>query len=98
MCKGSGMIHINMGTMLSMITTDCAISSEMLSKSLHESILGTYNCVSVDGDTSTNDSLCVLANGLAGNAEITSAGPDYDTFLAAMNKMNLVMAPINISV
>ena len=92
MCKGSGMIHINMGTMLSMITTDCAISSEMLSKALHESILGTYNCVSVDGDTSTNDSLCVLANGLAGNAEITSEGADYDTFLAAMNKMNLVMA------
>jgi glutamate N-acetyltransferase/amino-acid N-acetyltransferase len=86
------MIHINMGTMLSMITTDCAISSEMLSKALHESILGTYNCVSVDGDTSTNDSLCVMANGLAGNAEITGPGEDYDTFLAAMNKMNLVMA------
>lgn len=92
MCKGSGMIHINMGTMLSMITTDCAISSEMLSKALHESIQGTYNCVSVDGDTSTNDSLCVLANGLAGNTEITGPGADYDIFLAAMNKMNLVMA------
>ncbi len=92
MCKGSGMIHINMGTMLSVITTDCAISSEMLSKALHESILGTYNCVSVDGDTSTNDSLCILANGKAGNAEITAAGPDYDAFLAALNKMNLVMA------
>ena len=82
----------HMGTMLSMITTDCAISSEMLSKALHESIQGTYNCVSVDGDTSTNDSLCVLANGLAGNTEITGPGADYDIFLAAMNKMNLVMA------
>ena len=73
MCKGSGMIHINMGTMLSMITTDCAISSEMLSKALHESILGTYNCVSVDGDTSTNDSLCILANGLAGKMNTVMA-------------------------
>lgn len=92
MCKGSGMIHINMGTMLSFITTDCAISSAMLSKALHESILGTYNCVSVDGDTSTNDTLTIMANGLAGNAEITSEGPEYDTFLAALNKMNRIMA------
>ena len=71
MCKGSGMIHINMGTMLSFVTTDCAISSKMLDKALHESILGTYNCVSVDGDTSTNDTLTIMANGLAGNKEIT---------------------------
>lgn len=92
MCKGSGMIHINMGTMLSFITTDCAISSEMLSKALHESILGTYNCVSVDGDTSTNDTLTIMANGLAGNKEITGEGSDYDTFLAALNKMNRIMA------
>lgn len=92
MCKGSGMIHINMGTMLSVITTDCAISSEMLDKALHESILGTYNCVSVDGDTSTNDSLTIFANGIAGNREITSTGSDYDCFLAALNKMNTVMA------
>lgn len=92
MCKGSGMIHINMGTMLSVITTDCAISSEMLDKALHESILGTYNCVSVDGDTSTNDSLTIFANGMAANKEITSTGPDYDCFLAALNKMNTVMA------
>ena len=92
MCKGSGMIHINMGTMLSFITTDCAISSAMLSKALHESILGTYNCVSVDGDTSTNDTLTIMANGLAGNAEITSEGQDYDIFLAALNKMNRIMA------
>ena len=92
MCKGSGMIHINMGTMLSFITTDCAISSAMLDKALKSSILGTYNCVSVDGDTSTNDTLTIMANGLAGNAEITSEGVDYDTFLAALNKMNTVMA------
>lgn len=92
MCKGSGMIHINMGTMLSFITTDCAISSEMLSKALHESIQGTYNCVSVDGDTSTNDTLTILANGMAENKEITSEGPDYDIFLTALNKMNRIMA------
>ncbi len=92
MCKGSGMIHINMGTMLSFITTDCAVSSEMLDKALHESILGTYNCVSVDGDTSTNDTLTIMANGLAGNQEIVSDGEDYQTFLAALNQMNTVMA------
>ena len=92
MCKGSGMIHINMGTMLSFITTDCAISSEMLDKALHSSILGTYNCVSVDGDTYTNDTLTIMANGMAGNKEITAEGPEYDTFLAALNKMNTVMA------
>lgn len=92
MCKGSGMIHINMGTMLSFITTDCAISSAMLDKALKSSILGTYNCVSVDGDTSTNDTLTIMANGLAGNKEITSEGEDYDIFLAALNKMNTVMA------
>ena len=92
MCKGSGMIHINMGTMLSFITTDCAVSSAMLDKALKSSILGTYNCVSVDGDTSTNDTLTIMANGKAGNVEITSEGPDYDVFLEALNKMNKVMA------
>ena len=92
MCKGSGMIHINMGTMLSFITTDCAISSEMLDKALKSSILETYNCVSVDGDTSTNDTLTIMANGKAGNVEITSEGPDYDVFLEALNKMNKIMA------
>lgn len=92
MCKGSGMIHINMGTMLSFITTDCAISSAMLDKALKSSILGTYNCVSVDGDTSTNDTLTIMANGLAGNKEITTEGPDFDIFLEALNKMNKVMA------
>lgn len=92
MCKGSGMIHINMGTMLSFITTDCAISSQMLEKALKSSILGTYNCVSVDGDTSTNDTLTILANGMAENAEITSEGKDFDIFLEALNKINTVMA------
>ena len=92
MCKGSGMIHINMGTMLSFLTTDCAISSKMLEKALRSSILGTYNCVSVDGDTSTNDTMTIMANGLAGNKEITEEGPEYEVFLAALNKMNTVMA------
>ena len=92
MCKGSGMIHINMGTMLSFITTDCAVSSAMLDKALKSSILETYNCVSVDGDTSTNDTLTIMANGKAGNVEITGEGPDYDVFLEALNKMNKVMA------
>ena len=92
MCKGSGMIHINMGTMLSFVTTDCAVSSEMLQKALRSSVAGTYNMVSVDGDMSTNDTLCIMANGLAGNAEITSEGPDYDAFLEALNKINRVMA------
>lgn len=92
MCKGSGMIHINMGTMLSFITTDCAISSKMLDKALHSSILGTYNCVSVDGDTSTNDTLTILANGMAKNKEITEEGNDYEIFLKALNKLNTIMA------
>lgn len=92
MCKGSGMIHINLGTMLSFITTDCAVSSAMLEKALRESIKSTYNCVSVDGDTSTNDTLVILANGMAGNAEIASEGADYDTFLSALTKLNTVMA------
>ena len=92
MCKGSGMIHINLGTMLSFITTDCAISSAMLEKALRESIKTTYNCVSVDGDTSTNDTLVILANGMAENDEIKSEGEDFDIFLQALNKMNKVMA------
>lgn len=92
MCKGSGMIHINMGTMLSFITTDCAISAEMLNKALRESVAGTYNCVSVDGDTSTNDTLVIMANGMAGNTEIVSENEDYNTFLEALNKLNTEMA------
>lgn len=92
MCKGSGMIHINLGTMLSFITTDCAISPSMLEKALRETVAGTYNCVSVDGDTSTNDTLVILANGMAGNTEITSDGEDYKNFQKALYAMCEVMA------
>ena len=92
MCKGSGMIHINMGTMLSFVTTDCAISSEMLDKALKESVKGTYNCVSIDGDMSTNDTLTIMANGLAGNKEIVCEGDDYNKFLEALNELNTKMA------
>ena len=92
MAKGSGMIHINMGTMLGFITTDCAISSKMLHAALIESVEKTYNCVSVDGDTSTNDTLAILANGLAGNAEIKSKGSDYKAFVEALNILNTEMA------
>ena len=92
MCKGSGMIHINLGTMLCFITTDCAISPQMLEKALHESVAGTYNCVSVDGDTSTNDTLTIMANGMAGNAEICSEDADFEAFTAALNVLNTVMA------
>ena len=92
MCKGSGMIHINLGTMLSFITTDVSISPKMIDKALRESIKGTYNCVSVDGDTSTNDTLVLIANGMAGNKEITEENEDYKIFLAALNKMNKIMA------
>lgn len=92
MCKGSGMIHINLGTMLSFITTDAAISPAMIDRALRESIKGTYSCVSVDGDTSTNDTLILLANGMAENPEITEENEDYKVFLAALNKMNKIMA------
>ena len=83
--KGSGMIHINMGTMLSFISTDCAISSEMVSKALHDEIADSFNQVSVDGDTSTNDTVIVIANGLAGNEEITGEGADYAEFCEALH-------------
>ncbi len=92
MAKGSGMIHINMGTMLGFITTDCAISAGMLDAALRESADATYNCVSVDGDTSTNDTLLVLANGAAGNAVIDEKNGDYYCFLAALNDVNTRMA------
>jgi glutamate N-acetyltransferase/amino-acid N-acetyltransferase len=78
--KGSGMIHPNMGTLLSVITTDCAISSEMLDKALHSAVRESFNRISVDGDTSTNDSCFILASGEAGNSEITEPGTDYDAF------------------
>ncbi len=82
--KGSGMIHPNMGTMLCFITTDAAISSECLSQMLKANVKKTFNRISVDGDTSTNDMCIVLANGLAGNTEITGEGTDYETFKTAL--------------
>ncbi len=82
--KGSGMIHPNMATMLVFITTDVAISAEMLEKALSTDVADTFNMISVDGDTSTNDMVTVLANGMAGNAEITAEGADLDTFRAAL--------------
>lgn len=84
MCKGSGMIHPNMCTMLSFVTTDAAISKELLQEALSQDIKDTYNMISVDGDTSTNDTCVVLANGLAGNPAITGPGEDYDIFFAAL--------------
>ena len=83
--KGSGMIHPNMATMLGFITTDAAISAEMLRKALSAVIVDTFNMVSVDGDTSTNDMVTVLANGLAGNTPITEDGADYNAFYAGLN-------------
>ena len=92
MCKGSGMIHINMGTMLSFVTTDCDISAGMLQEALNEVVPLTYNCVSVDGDTSTNDTLAIMANGLAGNARIESKGGDWKNFVQALMALSEVMA------
>ncbi len=87
--KGSGMIHPNMATMLVFITTDCAISAAMLQKALSSDIADTFNMVSVDGDTSTNDMVTVLANGLAGNAEITAEGEDFTAFMQALNTVTV---------
>ena len=85
--KGSGMIHPNMGTMLAFVTTDCAITHEMLSDALHEVVSRTFNRVTVDGDTSTNDMCAVLANGMAGNSLIEWKDQDYETFLAALEEV-----------
>ncbi len=87
--KGSGMIHPNMATMLVFITTDAAISSEMLGKALSGDIANTFNMLSIDGDTSTNDMVTVLANGMAGNAEITAEGEDFNTFMKALNTVTV---------
>lgn len=92
MCKGSGMIHPNMCTMLSFVTTDAAISKEMLQKALSADIKDTYNMVSVDGDTSTNDTVLLLANGMAGNPYISEENEDYQQFLAALNYVNTCLA------
>ena len=92
MCKGSGMIHPNMCTMLAFVTTDAAISKEMLQRAVSADVKDTYNMISVDGDTSTNDTLLVLAIGLAGNPEITEENEDYRTFAAALNEVNTYLA------
>ena len=87
--KGSGMIHPNMATMLVFITSDVAISPCMLQKALSGDIANTFNMVSVDGDTSTNDMVTVLANGLAGNSEITAEGGNFDIFMKALNSVTV---------
>ncbi len=89
--KGSGMIHPNMATMLVFITTDCAISSEMLAKALSSDVQNTFNMVSVDGDTSTNDMVTVLANGMAGNKEITEENADFEAFMKALNSVTIYL-------
>lgn len=89
--KGSGMIHPNLATMLVFITTDCAISSAMLEKALKSDVKNTFNMLSIDGDTSTNDMVTVLANGLAGNAEISSDGADFNEFMKALNTVNIAL-------
>ncbi len=83
--KGSGMIHPNMATMLVFVTTDCAISAEMLQKALGADVKNSFNMISIDGDTSTNDMVSVLANGMAENAEIVAEGEDFDSFCEALN-------------
>lgn len=92
MCKGSGMIHPNMGTMLGFITTDVDIDQALLSKALKENIEDTFNMVSVDGDTSTNDTVLILANGMAGNKKIASEGPAYEEFKKVLNVVNTFLA------
>ena len=89
--KGSGMIHPNMATMLVFITTDCKISAEMLQTALSTDIKKTFNMVSVDGDTSTNDMVSVLANGMAGNKEIVAQGEDFDAFMKALNTVTVYL-------
>lgn len=92
MCKGSGMIHPNMCTMLGFVTTDLAISKELLTKALKEDVQDTFNMISVDGDTSTNDTLIIMANGMAGNPEITEENEDYQKFKEALNYVNTTLA------
>ncbi len=89
--KGSGMIHPNMATMLVFITSDVAISSKMLQKALSSDVKDTFNMISIDGDTSTNDMVTVLANGLAGNKEICEDGDDFNEFMKALNTVNVFL-------
>ncbi len=91
MAKGSGMIHPNMATMLVFITTDCAISSQMLQKALSSDVQNTFNMISVDGDTSTNDMVTILANGMAGNDEIVSEDDNFKTFMKALNTVTIAL-------
>lgn len=92
MVKGSGMIHPNMATMLAFLTTDAAISKPMLQQALLKSVRESFNMISVDGDTSTNDMALVMANGKAGNPEITAEGPDYEAFLEALSLVSRTLA------
>ena len=92
MCKGSGMIHPNMCTMLAFVTTDAAISKPLLTKAVKESITDSFNMISVDGDTSTNDTFLCMANGMAGNAEITVENEDYAVFKAALDFVCVTLA------
>ena len=92
MSKGSGMIHPNMGTMLAFLTSDVAISKELLQEALYEDVQSTYNMISIDGDTSTNDSCFLLANGLAGNTVITTKDDNYYRFVEVLNVVNTTLA------
>ena len=92
MCKGSGMIHPNMCTMLGYVSTDVNISKALLQKAVSAAVVDSFNMISVDGDTSTNDTLLVLANGLAGNEEIAIEGADYDAFCEALNYVTKYLA------
>ena len=92
--KGSGMIHPNLATLLVFITTDAAVSTEMLEKALKCDVKDTFNMVSVDGDTSTNDTVVVLANGMAGNKEITSEGEDFSEFMKALNTVTVALCKL----
>ena len=89
MAKGSGMIHPNLATMLVFITTDAALSPEMLDKALKKDVTDTFNMVSVDGDTSTNDMVCLMANGAAGAPEVSAEGEDFDSFCAALRAVTM---------
>ena len=92
MSKGSGMIHPNMATMLAFVTTDAAISGEMLDKALRAAVADSFNMLSVDGDTSTNDTLCILASGLAGNDEIVCENDDFSIFADALRSVCIRLA------
>ncbi len=90
--KGSGMIHPNMATMLIFVTTDAAITPSMLQKALSDDVQTSFNMISIDGDTSTNDMVSVMANGMAGNAEIVAIGKDYDTFCEALHYVTVKLS------